>query len=511
MNWWEVSYGETGIYLSADEIYHGGHTTWSPSIQNTVISNCSSIGIYCLASAHDYSSESTLQPEILNCNIQNCINGIECYAYTTFTNYLTTATINLHCQNNLIENCQKGMHFIVGDNYSYFYLSSISNTIIQCDDGIYFGNWFDNVNINNNIILQCENGILFQSGGYVLSVSNNTISYCSSYGIKCESNVDGSFKNNILYQNDIGIYRNFSFPTDVLYNCFDNDSLNFVGFPSTYGTNWTTNANGDSCDLSYNIMLDPLIVDSLDFNLTSQSPCIDAGDPTSPFDPDCTIADMGAFYYFQGFCPPIADFTSDITYGFAPLTVNFTDLSTHLGGAAIISWDWDFGDTFTDNLQNPTHIYQDPGTYTVTLTVIDEHDSTDTEIKIDYITVYTDEPPAAPENVNIEIIGNDAVITWDSVDSTIYGNPIIVDYYLIFYSEIPYQDSLFFFHGFTADTTYTHYSVTQFADNMFYHIVAYVGNIERLNELVANKEKVTLRELVSILEEDNINRNCKRK
>ena len=29
------------------------------------------------------------------------------------------------------------------------------------------------------------------------------------------------------------------------------------------------------------------------------SPCIDAGDPNSPLDPDSTIADMGAFYFDQ--------------------------------------------------------------------------------------------------------------------------------------------------------------------------------------------------------------------
>ena len=29
------------------------------------------------------------------------------------------------------------------------------------------------------------------------------------------------------------------------------------------------------------------------------SPCIDAGDPNSPLDPDSTIADMGAYYYDQ--------------------------------------------------------------------------------------------------------------------------------------------------------------------------------------------------------------------
>ena len=34
-----------------------------------------------------------------------------------------------------------------------------------------------------------------------------------------------------------------------------------------------------------------------DFHLQSTSPCIDAGNPASPLDPDGTRADMGAFYY----------------------------------------------------------------------------------------------------------------------------------------------------------------------------------------------------------------------
>ncbi|HEX7343926.1 MAG TPA: T9SS type A sorting domain-containing protein, partial [bacterium] len=36
-----------------------------------------------------------------------------------------------------------------------------------------------------------------------------------------------------------------------------------------------------------------------DFHLLWGSPCIDAGDPSSPLDPDSTRADMGAFYYDQ--------------------------------------------------------------------------------------------------------------------------------------------------------------------------------------------------------------------
>ncbi len=60
-----------------------------------------------------------------------------------------------------------------------------------------------------------------------------------------------------------------------------------------------TNPNGDSCDVFYNMYLDPLFVEfnNGDYHLTENSPCIDAGDPNSPDDPDSTIADLGAFFY----------------------------------------------------------------------------------------------------------------------------------------------------------------------------------------------------------------------
>nr|MBC8367330.1 CotH kinase family protein [bacterium] len=50
-----------------------------------------------------------------------------------------------------------------------------------------------------------------------------------------------------------------------------------------------------------NLMDDPyfLDTDALDFRLQPDSPCIDAGDPNSPLDPDGTITDMGRFYFDQ--------------------------------------------------------------------------------------------------------------------------------------------------------------------------------------------------------------------
>ena len=48
-----------------------------------------------------------------------------------------------------------------------------------------------------------------------------------------------------------------------------------------------------------NIDVDLLFIAPKNGNFTPQesSPCIDAGTPNSPFDPDGTITDMGAFYY----------------------------------------------------------------------------------------------------------------------------------------------------------------------------------------------------------------------
>ncbi|MFH1011241.1 MAG: right-handed parallel beta-helix repeat-containing protein [bacterium] len=76
--------------------------------------------------------------------------------------------------------------------------------------------------------------------------------------------------------------------------------------PAAIGQLFLTNANGDSCDLYYNIFLDPMFVNASaeDFRLWTNSPCIDAGDPNLPLDPDGTVTDIGAFYYDQRYHPP---------------------------------------------------------------------------------------------------------------------------------------------------------------------------------------------------------------
>lgn len=79
------------------------------------------------------------------------------------------------------------------------------------------------------------------------------------------------------------------------------------------------------------------------------------------------------------------DFTANTRSGPAPLNVDFTDLSSSDSG--IKNWKWDFGDTGTSTLQTPpTHTYNNPGSYTVKLTVTDGNGNTATEVKKNYIT-----------------------------------------------------------------------------------------------------------------------------
>ena len=74
--------------------------------------------------------------------------------------------------------------------------------------------------------------------------------------------------------------------------------------------------------------------------------------------------------------PPTAAFTvgPDVPYAYG--VSGFEDISTD--DTEIVAWTWDFGDGATSSAAQPTHIYEQPGTYTVTLTVTDDEGATST-------------------------------------------------------------------------------------------------------------------------------------
>lgn len=73
----------------------------------------------------------------------------------------------------------------------------------------------------------------------------------------------------------------------------------------------------------------------------------------------------------------------------------FTDNSTP-GTTSVIAWAWNFGDGASSSEQNPDHVYAQPGTYAVTLTVTDQDGSSSTAS--DAITVDPPDPtdPSSP-------------------------------------------------------------------------------------------------------------------
>ena len=79
--------------------------------------------------------------------------------------------------------------------------------------------------------------------------------------------------------------------------------------------------------------------------------------------------------------PPVADFTADPTTGPTLLFVTFTDISTN----DPTSWAWNFGDGDTSSEQNPSHLYIDQGTYTVTLTTCNAGGCSNSEVKVEFV------------------------------------------------------------------------------------------------------------------------------
>jgi len=88
--------------------------------------------------------------------------------------------------------------------------------------------------------------------------------------------------------------------------------------------------------------------------------------------------------YNNGTLSPLANFTSDKTFICAGMTVNFTDLSSFTP----TTWNWTFqnGTPATSTLQNPSVIYNTPGTYSVSLTATNGNGG-NTMTKTLYITV----------------------------------------------------------------------------------------------------------------------------
>ncbi|MEY4216891.1 MAG: hypothetical protein RLZZ68_1347, partial [Bacteroidota bacterium] len=113
--------------------------------------------------------------------------------------------------------------------------------------------------------------------------------------------------------------------------------------------------------------------------------------------------------------PPVADFEANATTSCTG-EITFEDQTT--GGPN--AWNWNFGDGSTSTLQNPTHVYQQDGTYTVTL-IASNNIGSDTFALQNYITIDRPDAPVAngvilcsPDSVTVQASANGEIRYFDA-------------------------------------------------------------------------------------------------
>jgi PGF-pre-PGF domain-containing protein len=283
-----------------------------------------------------------------------------------------------------------------GSSHSGIYIHQCNKCIIENNAltnngrGIYIENSrkctvSDNIVTNNRAY-----GIVLGSASY--NVISGNMAYNSSRGIYLGSSDYNTISgNNVTFNDYLGFYECSLCDYNSVYNNYFNNinvtiktgsgnsynitktpGTNIIGGPYIGGNYWgkpdgtgfsdtAVDKDGDGIsDSAYGLPGGSKYSDYLPLVYSSNSP-----EPA----------------------PPVADFSSNVISGNAPLDVSFTDKST----GTPVEWNWDFGDGTNSAEQNPVHTYSTAGNYTVSLAVRNENG---THSKSSIITVLQNIEPS---------------------------------------------------------------------------------------------------------------------
>lgn len=181
--------------------------------------------------------------------------------------------------------------------------------------------------VENNQIQTGATGLRFENSQ--VQISRNLITQCRTEAVRFIQ-TSGNFFNNTLSGNGHGLVLENS-PATFFNNIIvsgDGVGISATGTAAIRYNNVWNNREGNYRNCTGGpgaISVDPLFVGGTPFSyqLTKNSPCIDAGDPASPLDRDGTPADLGAYYFPQpGIPSPIQKI---YLVQFTHLDIGFTD------------------------------------------------------------------------------------------------------------------------------------------------------------------------------------------
>lgn len=314
-----------------------------------------------------------------------------------------------------------------GDNCSGVYLNDSNNCLLK--NNIFFNN-FEGIHLEsseknrvfNNVILKVRRGIILEQseynsvennkaskciyGIYLLNskgnmVSKNTVLENKEYGIILAASDDNTLSENTASNNGRGIHIGTSDSNtlsdniitlnevcglfvcprsdkNLVFNNYFNNTLNVEA------NNGTANTYNKPKTAGTNIIGGPYIGGNFWAmpNGTGFSETAPDLDENGIADERYKLENSHYIDYLPlvAFKPPepvlpVANLSTNISEDYAPVSVQFGDLSEN---ATSVSWDFENDGIIDSSDETPVHTYTAPGTYTVNLTAVNE-DGTDSK------------------------------------------------------------------------------------------------------------------------------------
>lgn len=411
-----------------------------------------------------------------------------------------------------------------GGVYAYYSILNLHNSIVTnnkaSNGGGIFVSSFTNTKISNSVI--ANNIALTSSGGGLQFVSTTTSTALISNCLICNNSsvlngsgiytalvpismINCTISNNLSYNPSTSTYGYGAFtsnpapptPRKTFVNCIiANNSLASSGLQGLiyfadflYCNIVNGNVGGTSSTQSNTLGDNPLFISppvgmganynglSANFGLSYNSPCIDAGDPML-LDADGTRSDIGYRPYLHK-----AWFQATPLFLTVGDVVTLQNLSQGYDiPEALTEWDLDADGAIESNSYNWSYQFNSPGVYPIKLI---QSAGALRDSCYQTVVVQQNQLPA-PDNVMVNVIDSEVVLSWNPLTETVDNNPVDVNYYVVYSCDRP--DGYFRYLGTSEynSSQFVHEGASSLS-KCFYIVIGFDGSERDLQEFISKQ------------------------